>query len=392
MEQEDSSIRMLPLSFLPKSSRDILSNLLNSTKVIPADGPDKKVFRDWRGLAALAEITSQVQANIHNCSDKTARVLDLWNDDPSVTVGMLLDNLELMDRYDAIEDVKEDLAVHLARRDKGIVNLQNQPGGSLVKIDDDDDDESEILTFDDFFGYCHIYDAYVLYAEQDQGFVDKLCGYLDSKGFKICTKDKLLPGQTTYPRVAKLISERCHRIILVYSPDFLNSPADSFFSDYAQAISIDSRKNKIIPIMFRDCHLPSHLAVYHNLRYNSGMYNFWEKLQMTIAISQMTRMRIKAPVPTPTPRIEISQAHSAVNIVEMSSSNQSYLNIEEGRLTQRSRSVDTVHTEHSSSPEDSIISDTSEVVKKKKPNKMRRFLKKLTVKKNRGVVEDISGL
>lgn len=52
-------------------------------------------------------------------------------------------------------------------------------------------------------------------------------------------KDNLLPGYASqFPPVSKLISERCKRIVLVYSPEFLQCHDNSFFRDYAQALSI----------------------------------------------------------------------------------------------------------------------------------------------------------
>lgn len=58
--------------------------------------------------------------------------------------------------------------------------------------------------------------------------------------FQLCTEDNLLPDySTTFAPVSQLISsDRCRRIILVYSKDFLESPANNFYMNYAQAVGI----------------------------------------------------------------------------------------------------------------------------------------------------------
>lgn len=90
----------------------------------------------------------------------------------------------------------------------------------------------------------------------------------------------------------------------------------------------------------------------------------------------------------------LSQAHSAVNIIEVSTSTQSYLNVEDDRLTQRSVSVETFG--ETSSPEGSITSDNSEGVKKKKSSKIERFKKTFThfgkkYRNKQKVMEEMNG-
>lgn len=46
-------------------------------------------------------------------------------------------------------------------------------------------DDAEIITYDDSPGYKHQYDAFVLYADGDKGFVDQLTSYLANKDFEV---------------------------------------------------------------------------------------------------------------------------------------------------------------------------------------------------------------
>lgn len=314
---DDTDIYSLPLTLLPYKTKKLLSCLLNSTKIIPCDGPDR-LPRDWRGLACLVNISSEVAASFQQFSDKTSKVLDVWLQDPTVTVGTLLEYMQRLDRYDVHDDILNDLREYVARGElvvnlpyPVVVNNNNQ----LPQINED---YVGPITEDDRPGYEHRYHAFVLYADADKDFVDEMFERLGN-GFQLCTKEKLLPGHATeYAPVAQLISQRCQYIVLVYSPDFLMSPANTFYRDYAQAVSIESKQHcfqrKIIPIMYKECQLPLHLMYYHKLYFKKegrAMYNFWEKLRQSLG-----QNRIMPGINGAT-----SSSHSEVNITELPSSN-----------------------------------------------------------------------
>lgn len=71
--------------------------------------------RDWRGLASLANISTEQASSIKTYSDKTSEVLYLWvrKNDGRANVGYLLQYLQWLDRYDVHDDLLE-----LAREDK----------------------------------------------------------------------------------------------------------------------------------------------------------------------------------------------------------------------------------------------------------------------------------
>ncbi|XP_028158292.1 myeloid differentiation primary response protein MyD88-A [Ostrinia furnacalis] len=282
MEQDlDVSI---PLSSLSYEFRTLVSNLLNTRRVITTDGPNK-LPRDWRGLAFLLQISSELASSISESPDKTSRLLDIWmqRGDGTATLETLLDYLTQLDRYDIYDDI-----VELANLGRLIATPIDQSmfGNEISKINGNKND-GMIITYDDRRdGFPHYYHAYVLFAQKDWEFVRELLSRMKALGYKLCTEYDIDVGYgTQYAPVAQLISERCYRIILVYSPDFLVSPANSFYSDYAQAVGIESNKRNIIPIIYRKCTLPHHLMYYHRLVYKPdewAPYDFWEKLGQTL--------------------------------------------------------------------------------------------------------------
>lgn len=56
--------------------------------------------------------------------------------------------------------------------------------------------------------------------------------------FQLCTKDDLIGGQFEHEVVMNLIADRCNRLIVIVSPAFFESPANTFFTNFAQAIAI----------------------------------------------------------------------------------------------------------------------------------------------------------
>ncbi|CAH0604454.1 unnamed protein product [Chrysodeixis includens] len=314
----DNEIHSLPVSCLPLRSRELLTCLLDTPKTIPTDGPEK-LPRDWRGLAYLVNVSSEKAAYIQMRPNKTIEVLDIWQQDCTATVGQLLNHLVRLDRYDVHDDLTEDLREAM-RRGELVVNRQNQIAINNNNNNSSNSNQEQVfraITYDDRPGHEQHYDAFVLYAKEDKAFVNELLERMRAEGFQLCTEDSLQAGHMTpYAPVAQLISERCQRIILVCSPEFLSSQANTFYRDYAQAVSIESSYHKIIPIMYRECQLPSHLAFYHKLYYNEdeerAMYDFWLKLKQSLELARVggaSRLRAAPPAPRLPARRAPAAAH-----------------------------------------------------------------------------------
>lgn len=273
----------LPLSSYSYEFKSVVSKL-DPKRVLATDGTNK-LLRDWRGLAYLLGIPNELSLGISEAADKTVRVLELWiqKNDGTATLGTLLGYLAQMDRYDVFDDL-----IELAKKGRILAPQRSLTNGNELSRINGHRDDSMILTHDDRRdGFPNYYHAYVLFAQQDWVFVHELLARMKALKFKLCTEYDIEVGYgTQYAPVAQLISERCYRIILVYSPAFIDSPANSFYSDYAQAVGIESNKRNIIPIIYRECRLPHNLMYYHKLIYNQKdewmPYDFWEKLAQTL--------------------------------------------------------------------------------------------------------------
>ncbi|XP_072944395.1 myeloid differentiation primary response protein MyD88-A [Epargyreus clarus] len=274
----DIDLNLVPLSRLSDESMQLLSSLLNPKKVIKTVCPDRiSRYRDWRGLASLVNISSQIEASIKEYSDKVGKVIEIWiNNDSEATIGQLLFYLQQLDRFDVHDDLLD-----LIRTNK----LLESPSCQQMAVADSPEDNQ--LTFDDVrFNRPQYYHAYVLYAPQDRGFVDLMIEILGREGLKVCTEDDLLPGfSTRIQPVVRMISERCRRIILVYSPDFFQSSATLYSTQFAQAHGIEMRNRNLIPIMYRPCTVPANLTYYQHLMYPQPLDGksftdkfFWRKL------------------------------------------------------------------------------------------------------------------
>lgn len=99
-------------------------------------------------------------------------------------------------------------------------------------------EESNILTIDDTLAVKQYYDAFVLFDDSDIDFASNLIERVEGAGYKLCVKDRDLKGGTfEHEAMITLIAERCNRLIVLVSPEFIkNSNANKFFVNYAQAL------------------------------------------------------------------------------------------------------------------------------------------------------------
>lgn len=94
----------------------------------------------------------------------------------------------------------------------------------------------------------------------------------------------MIGGAIEMDAIMRVISERCERLIVIFSTAFFQSAANTFFVKFAQALGIEQRKRKIIPCMKDNCDLPPALRFYYVLRYTekTTYYDFWERLATSI--------------------------------------------------------------------------------------------------------------
>lgn len=97
----------------------------------------------------------------------------------------------------------------------------------------------------------------------------------------------------------RVISERCERLIVIFSNAFFSSAANTFFVKFAQAIGIEQRTRKIIPCSKESCILPVELRFYYVLRYSekNTYYDFWYRLASSIQETPIVRTTSPAIMP-----------------------------------------------------------------------------------------------
>ncbi|XP_063234809.1 myeloid differentiation primary response protein MyD88 isoform X2 [Bacillus rossius redtenbacheri] len=266
----------VPLDALSIPTRQLLSMMLNPVKVIPTDDD---LQRDWRGLAHLAGLGGQLMPLLRASADSTGDVLSRWQDG---TAGRLVAALGRLDRWDVVDDSAQLMAKDAA----AYARLQEHSESSAPVLDAEED--SQILTVGDVQRLKQglkpqNYDAFLLFADEDQDFAEEIVKQLeDGYHFKLCVKHRDLVGGLAFEHKAimDLIAERCNRLVVIISEDFLRSQANQFFVTFAQALGIDQRRRKVVPILYKQCKLPADLSYYFLLDYTrSGrLWDFWKKL------------------------------------------------------------------------------------------------------------------
>lgn len=102
-----------------------------------------------------------------------------------------------------------------------------------------------ILTIDDVTNIekglpLQNYDAFVLFDDDDIVTATELIEKLEKEyKLKLCVTERdLVGGSLEFDAATRLITERCNRLIVIISPEFLESQANKFFLKFAQALGI----------------------------------------------------------------------------------------------------------------------------------------------------------
>jgi len=201
-----------------------------------------------------------------------------------------------MDRYDVQDDMKEKVMEDIkiatkAAATKGL-KLEDLKFTELAlnRIKNDED----ALTMEDLDCLNRglplpVYDAFLLYGEDDGEDVREIVENLEAQGLKIIIKDRdLLGGTFEHAAVMKLIGSRCSKLIPFFTPTFFDSVYNKFLVDFAQFYNLETNKmigGKIIPLVTdKQCDIPANLSIYSKMKYapNNKLFNFWERLVKTI--------------------------------------------------------------------------------------------------------------
>ncbi|XP_050577281.1 myeloid differentiation primary response protein MyD88 [Bombus affinis] len=275
----------VPLASLSVQSKCVISSLLNPLKILPSENG---LPRDWRGLAHVCKLSGEIIPLLTSHPDPTAYILTVWQQQrKDITLKDLQTVLEEIERWDILDDTSK-----LFEKDGERYLEQLQRSQTSAEVISNDIDE-KVLTVDDIHRLRQglenqYYDAFLLYADEDVNWATEMLEKLENKyNLKLCVKDRDLIAGVTFEHeaVMTLISERCNRLIVLISNNFLKSPANKFFLSYAQALGIDKRQRKVIPCLYEKCKLPPQLQYMFVLDYNRvGLYDFWGKLRDSVQV------------------------------------------------------------------------------------------------------------
>ena len=290
------SIPAAPLWVLQPSTVENLGVLLEQEKLIPSDSGN---LRDWRGVAELSGLAADsiLYQRISNAKQgHFNQIVKSWKLKQGANVKDLWRILADIDRFDVRDDMEEKVLEDIkfateAAATKGL-KLEELKVTELAlnRIKNEED----ALTMEDLDCLNRglplpVYDAFILYGEDDAEVVGEIVENLESQGLKIIIKDRdLLGGTFEHSAVMKLIGSRCSKLIPFFTPTFFDSMYNKFLVDFAQFYNLETNKKiggKIIPLVTdKHCDIPPNLSIYSKMKYapDNKLFNFWEKLVKTI--------------------------------------------------------------------------------------------------------------
>ena len=89
-----------------------------------------------------------------------------------------------------------------------------------------------------------------------------------------------MAGTVEHAASSDIIQERCKKVIAIFSPSFLKSRENEFLSNFAQYVGIQTGQYIIIPVILKDCVIPSQFNLLSKLKYEpqKKIVNFWDRL------------------------------------------------------------------------------------------------------------------
>ncbi|XP_076437327.1 myeloid differentiation primary response protein MyD88-like [Babylonia areolata] len=277
---------------LRMSSRSRLGLFLNMEAIPLHSG----LLPNYQGLAELIGFEFIEQVSFQRERDPTQALLMEWGNRPELqpTLGNLARFLAELERLDVLEECREiianDAKHYLERKAAGSsdINPVQDPAVSQspFNIDDMKVDEYAMMTVQDVeAGRPTFYDAFVCYHPEgdDLKFVKELITRMECPPHNLRLfvphRDDL-PGASKYVISAKLIQDRCKRMVIVMSPRYLQSEACDFQTKFAHALSPGSRSKKLVPVLVTWCNTPNILRHVTMCDYTRGDMTgwFWERL------------------------------------------------------------------------------------------------------------------
>ena len=275
-----------PLWVLRPSTLAHLSAQLCCERLLPTE---EGRLADWRGVAEEAGVAMKpAYLRIQAAQEPFKELFKELRS--TMTVQQFWGVLETVDRWDVLDDcmarMVEDIRVAEVQAQAKGIDLARLPAIEVER-------REEALTMEDLARLARdqplvTYDCMVLYSEAEAVFAEEvLVPNLEAQGLQVLVRDRdLLGGAFEHQAMLRLISERCSKLVPVFSQGFFDHDGqNSFLTTFAQHCGLEEGRKKLVPLVVGQTSIPSNLSMYHKLPYdpsNSKHKWFWEKLVKTI--------------------------------------------------------------------------------------------------------------
>lgn len=239
---DEVAMSSIPLVALNYNTRNRLSLYLN---------PDTVVAAGWTLLAEEMDYGYLEIRNFERISNPTLAVLEDWEKKCSqASVGRLLELLRKIERHDILTDIapliESDCKKYLKKQQSLPQPLQ------VATVDSSGGTDSSGQVPETF-------DAFICYCPQDIKFVQEMISRLEQTEhrLKLCVFDRdVLPGTCLWSITSELIENRCRKMVVIISDDYLDSSECDFQTKFALSLGPGARERRLIPVKYKPMKRP----------------------------------------------------------------------------------------------------------------------------------------
>nr|AXU41446.1 myeloid differentiation factor 88 [Holothuria leucospilota] len=268
----------IPIIALGPTVRMKLSHYLN---------PEKDFALNWRFLAEALDYETLLIENLEMKPDPTRELLKDWGSKTGNSIGLLVETLKKLERDDVVTDIG-----HLLLQDAEKWQTNRRREASRVQ----DPEVSSALSSanelrgitlrDDIAGEVERFDAYVCYCQEDFSFVKQMREILEGEyKLKLCIDVRdVVPGGSMATVTAELIENRCRRMMVILSPEFLKNDFGNFCVKFGVSLQPGGQSRKVIPVIVSPCDMPAimmHLTPCDYTKKDVRPW-FWQRLYRAI--------------------------------------------------------------------------------------------------------------
>lgn len=253
-------LSLLPLNHIKPIYLNDSCLALNVEQLIPTDNG---LARDYRGLAELMQFnTIEVDSKFKRSRNQTRTLIDAFiyknlnsMGNCNFSLNDLIKFIERIERFDVIDDLMPTL-IKLAHNleDNQRQPIANNPQALALQRDHRiNHHRLEQLTIDDTPQATTNYDAFICYAPEDFKYAEELTALLEGHDARVAKADDLLPGRFEHDALLKVIESRCRKVIVILTPNFLESKECEFQSQFASEYAIKAGLQNLIPLIYEPC-------------------------------------------------------------------------------------------------------------------------------------------